>query len=90
MSVAAFSLPVVTIGAATCALCYCSMTLASNKEGYIREDFVRAFKENFKSATIAWIGMLALGIFFERIYIFIITSQAASERCFSGFFWCCR
>lgn len=40
------------------------MTLASNKEGYIREDFVRAFKENFKSATIAWIGMLALGIFF--------------------------
>ena len=59
-----FSLPVVTIGAATCALCYCSMTLASNKEGYIREDFVRAFKENFKSATIAWIGMLALGIFF--------------------------
>ena len=85
-----FSLPVVTIGAATCALCYCSMTLASNKEGYIREDFVRAFKENFKSATIAWIGMLALGIFSERIYIFIITSQAALERCFSGFFWCCR
>ena len=84
MSVAAFSLPVVTIGASTCAL-YCSMTLASNKEGYIREDFVQAFKENFKSATIAWIGMLALGIFFERIYIFIITSQAASERCFLDF-----
>ena len=47
-----FSLPVVTIGASTCALCYCSMTLASNKEGYIREDFVRAFKENFKSASV--------------------------------------
>ena len=66
-----FSLPVVTIGASTCALCYCSMTLASNKEGYIREDFVRAFKENFKSATIAWIGMLALGIFFGTVFFWI-------------------
>ena len=36
-----FSLPVVTIGASTCALCYCSMTLASNKEGYIREMCIR-------------------------------------------------
>lgn len=66
-----FSLPVVTIGAATCALCYCSMTLASNKEGYIREDFVRAFKENFKSATIAWIGMHgARNLFRSGLYFY--------------------
>ena len=76
-----FSLPVVTIGAATCALCYCSMTLASNKEGYIREDFVRAFKENFKSATIAWIGMLALGIFFGADLYFLDFSGAVGDFC---------
>ena len=66
-----FSLPVVTIGASTCALCYCSMTLASNKEGYIREDFVRAFKENFKAATIAWIGGGVGTVFF---WIFLVLS----------------
>ncbi len=58
-----FSLPIVTIGASTTALFYCAMRLASNREGYLREDFVRTFRENFKSATIAWLIMSALGIF---------------------------
>lgn len=59
-----FSLPVVTVGASTTALFYCAMRLASDKEGYLREDFVRAFRENFKSATVLWLMMSALGIFF--------------------------
>ena len=85
-----FSLPVVTIGASTCALCYCSMTLASNKEGYIREDFVRAFKENFKAATIAWIGMLALGIFFGADLYFYYHLAGGVGTVFFWIFWCCR
>ena len=52
-----FSLPVVTIGASTCALYYCSMTLASNKEGYIRDTDVPrllAFRDN--PSDESWIG----------------------------------
>ncbi len=59
-----FSLPVVTVGASTTALFYCAMRLASDREGYLREDFVRTFRENFKSATILWLMVSALGIFF--------------------------
>ncbi len=59
-----FSLPVITIGASTTALFYCAMTLASDREGYLKEDFIKSFKENFKNATLSWIIILAFAIFF--------------------------
>jgi len=55
-----FSLPLLTIGAATSALFYVSTRRIAEREGYITADFWRAFKENFKRATIIWLIMLAV------------------------------
>ncbi len=56
-------IPVVTIGASTTALYSVTLKMAENKEGYIVSSFFRAFKENWKQSTIAWIVIALLGIF---------------------------
>lgn len=56
------SIPVVTLGASTTALYYVMLKLAEDKEGAIFQSFFRAFKENFKQATICWLIMLAFGL----------------------------
>ena len=55
-------LPIFTIGAATTALYYVTMKMASDIEGYIFKDFFKAFKSNFKQATGIWMIMLAFGL----------------------------
>ena len=50
------SLPVFTIGAAASALYYESMRVVQGEESYITRDFLKAFKNNFKDATIVWIA----------------------------------
>jgi len=54
-------LPIFTIGAATTALYYVTMKMASDIEGYIFKDFFKAFRSNFKQATSIWMIMLAFG-----------------------------
>lgn len=49
------SLPIITIGASTTALYDVSLKLVEDSEGYIFKSFFKAFKENFKRATIIWI-----------------------------------
>lgn len=56
-----FSIPVVTAGAATAALFSYTMKLSADEEGYVWRSFVRGFKENFRQATVLWLGTLALG-----------------------------
>jgi uncharacterized membrane protein YesL len=56
------SLPVVTIGAATTALYYVTLKIAEGEEGDITQQFFRAFRSNFKQATVLWLIMLVLGI----------------------------
>ena len=57
------SLPVITAGASTTALFYCTLKL--HKDGDIRVlyDFFKSFKQNFKQSTLIWILMAAAGIF---------------------------
>lgn len=55
------SLPIVTIGASTTALYYVMLKLAEDKEGSIFQSFFRAFRENFKQATVCWLIMLVFG-----------------------------
>lgn len=57
-----FSLPVVTMGAATTALIYSSMKLQTG-EGYWYENFWKSFKENFKQATVIFLLYAVLGVF---------------------------
>ena len=55
-----FSLPIITIGAATTAMFYVSTRRIANREGYITSDFWSAFKSNFKQATCVWLLILAV------------------------------
>lgn len=47
-------IPVVTIGASTCAAYSVTLKLVDDEEGYIHKMFFKAFKQNFKQATIMW------------------------------------
>ena len=69
------SLPIITAGASTTALFYCTLKL--HKDGDIRViyDFFRSFKQNFKQSTLIWILMLAAGvlIYMEKSALAVIT-----------------
>ncbi len=52
------SIPVVTAGAAVTAMHKITQDIATEKEDGLLRTFFRAFRENFKNATIAWGAML--------------------------------
>ena len=49
-----FSLPLITIGASTCAAFSVTLKMVDDEEGYIARSFIKAFRQNFKQATIMW------------------------------------
>lgn len=68
------SLPVFTIGAAASALYYESMRVVQGEESYITRDFFKAFKNNFKYATIVWIVSAFLLLLFG--YTFYVLGKS--------------
>lgn len=54
-------LPVVTAGASTTALFYVTLKMAKDEEGNVTKAFFRAFRQNFRKATVIWLILLALG-----------------------------
>ena len=50
-----FSIPIVTIGAATVAAMSVALKMADDEEGYIGRSFVRAFRDNWKKGTVLWV-----------------------------------
>lgn len=54
-------LPVVTAGAATCALHFVLSPQRNGDEGVFR-CFFRSFRRNFRQATLLWLLLLALGL----------------------------
>jgi len=56
------SLPIFTIGASTTALYSVACKIAKNEEGDLTQQFFRAFRANFKQATLIWVPLLVLGI----------------------------
>lgn len=57
------SIPIFTIGASTTALYYSSLKIIRGEEGYVGRTFFRAFRENFKQATVLWLILLGAGLF---------------------------
>ncbi len=49
-----FSIPVITIGAATSAAFSLTLKILNDEEGNVAKMFVKAFKSNFKQGTIMW------------------------------------
>ena len=55
-------LPIITIGASITALYYVAMQMVKEEETYIVKEFIKRFKENFKTSTLVWCFMLIIGI----------------------------
>lgn len=54
------SIPIVTIGASTTALCYAYQKAIHEKESYATKAFFDSFKLNFKQATTLWLIIAAI------------------------------
>lgn len=57
-------LPVVTIGASLSAMYTVLLRMLRKEYGRVRREFFRAFRENFRQATLIWLIFLALGALF--------------------------
>lgn len=67
-------IPIVTIGASMTSMYYVTMKMVKNEEGYIFKSFFKAFKENFKKATILWLIIFIVGaVFFGNICIILFS-----------------
>ena len=72
------SLPIVTIGAATTALYYSCFKLVKDEEGPILQTFFKAFKGDFKQATIIWLIFLVVLAFL--VFDFAATTQLSDAN----------
>lgn len=74
-----FSIPIITIGASTCALCYVSLKLIKGQKGNLFAWFVKSFKDNIKQGTIMWLFTL------PALYgVYLCWNTIIKEEC--GFF----
>lgn len=51
-------IPIVTVGASLTALNYVSIKMVRNEEGYLTNNFLKSFRQNFFQATALWLLML--------------------------------
>lgn len=80
------SLPVVTVGAATTALYSVTLKLAEGDDGHLTQRFFRAFRENFRQATVLWLIVLAGGVFLA-LDGYILYHLRASSTGAAAVFW---
>lgn len=55
------SLPIITIGASITTTYSIAMKMVKDKDTYIVKDYIKIFKENLKTSTIAWSIMTIIG-----------------------------
>lgn len=58
------SLPIITIGASITALFTVNLKLVKNEESYIIKEYLHAFRQNLKRASISFLLFAAIGILF--------------------------
>ncbi len=60
-------LPIVTAGASITAMYYVALKMADGDDPYVIRNFFKSFRENFKQATLMWLGILftVLLIYFD-------------------------
>lgn len=54
------SIPLITIGASSCALWHCVLRLIRDEEGRITSNYFRAFRESLRTGTAVWAVHLAV------------------------------
>ena len=75
------SLPVVTVGAAWTALSYVTLKMVRDEEGAIVRSYFRAFRQNFRQATVLWLGVLAIG----AVLVLDFRVLSGAEAAWAGF-----
>ena len=69
------SLGVVTVGAASSALYYAVVKCIRHERGSLTKSFFKAFRRDFKTATLIWLIFLAVGLLFAAdVWIFSAVS----------------
>ena len=58
------SLPIVTLGASSTALYYAVVKCIRHERGGLTKSFFKAFRRDFKTATLIWLIILAAGVLF--------------------------
>ena len=74
------SIPVFTVGAAVSAAYYMTFKMVKNEETYIVRGFFKAFKENFKQATVMWLLVLLIIGILSVDYTIIVYSGIEFSR----------
>lgn len=67
-------IPIVTVGASLTGLNYVALRMARNEDGYVTKSFFKAFKENFKQATVIWLIFVAIFAFLFVDYRILTTT----------------
>lgn len=76
------SIPIVTIGASTTALYYCTLKYVRNEDYGDFRMFFRSFRQNFTQATLLWVLMLLIGLTlgFDFYFFGTMMTGAASVK----------
>ncbi len=76
------SIPIITIGASTTALYYCTLKIVRNEDYGDIKMFFKSFRLNFKQATLIWIPMLIIGcvLVFDFRFFGVVMASAGAVR----------
>ena len=77
------SLPVITAGASTTALYYCTLKLQTDGVFRVFHDFFKSFKQNFKQSTLIWILMAAVAVFLYMEKESLVTMPGSMPQIFN-------
>lgn len=80
------SLPLVTVGASTAALYAVTLKLVAGEDDHLTQRFFRAFRENFKQATLLWGVVLCAGALLG-LDGYIVYHLRASSTGTAAVFW---
>lgn len=79
-----FSIPIVTIGASHTALYTMTFKMLDETEGNLIKNFFKAFKSNFKQATVLWLVVLAAGLILAYDAMIAYASTSILSKIFMG------
>lgn len=77
------SIPVITIGASTTAMYYCTLKLHKDKDIDAIKSFFKSFKRNFLQSTIIWVILLLAAFILWLEQIAVKTMPAGARQMFT-------
>ena len=73
-------IPIVTIGASFTALYTVTNKMVNDDEGPVRDEYFRAFKNNFKQSTVIWLIDMVMLVLVYLQYVYVVTSDSEAAR----------